>query len=163
MKTILVLSVLLCLLFLPECTMSIPFGGPGWKGSQTEKSYDQPLILVLTEGHLGGTSQEKKDFTKHILPIADQLKSQAGLVGFSMKRQLFAKKVWTMTVWENKDSLKAFMEGGLHPTAKREGSSATHFFRMVIQPIPASDLPLTWKKAQDLLDLEKPLIDHEDA
>ena len=79
--------------------------------------------------------------------IRRQLRTSAGLVGYSLRAQLAAKRFWTLSVWENETALRAFVAAPAHAAGMKALAphmGATRFTRWTVK---GSDLPLQWDEA----------------
>ena len=79
--------------------------------------------------------------------IRRQLRSSAGLVGYSLRARLAAKRFWTLSVWEDETALRAFVAAPPHAAVMQALAShmgATRFTRWTVK---GSDLPLQWDDA----------------
>lgn len=79
--------------------------------------------------------------------IRGQLRTSAGLVGYSLRARLAAKRFWTLSVWEDETALGAFVAAPPHAAAMKALApymGATRFTRWTVK---GSDLPLQWDDA----------------
>lgn len=90
-------------------------------------------------------------FLRDTMRIRRQLATSPGLVGYGLLAELRAKTFWTVSVWEDDASLRAFAAGEPHRAImrrvpRRMGASAFHPFE-----ITAADLPLGWADVKERL------------
>ena len=79
--------------------------------------------------------------------IRRQLGTSAGLVGYSLRARLAAKRFWTLSVWEDETALGAFVAAPPHAAVMKALAphmGATRFTRWTVK---GSDLPLQWDDA----------------
>lgn len=79
--------------------------------------------------------------------IRRQLRTSTGLIGYSLRAQLAAKRFWTLSVWEDEAALQAFVAALPHAAimkALAPHMGATGFTRWTVK---GSDLPLQWDDA----------------
>ena len=79
--------------------------------------------------------------------VMKQLASAGGLVGYSLLARPLAKRFWTLSAWENKDALRAFVQ---HPPHVRIMTALTPYMdktKFVRWGVKGSDLPLDWDDA----------------
>jgi quinol monooxygenase YgiN len=79
--------------------------------------------------------------------ILSQLRTSAGLVGYSLRARLAAKRFWTLSVWEDETALRAFVAARPHAAVMKALAphmGATRFTRWTVR---GSDLPLQWSDA----------------
>jgi len=46
------------------------------------------------------------------------------LIGFQLKKEVFGPRAWTLTIWKDEESLKAFVRSDAHRKGMREGRDA---------------------------------------
>jgi quinol monooxygenase YgiN len=79
--------------------------------------------------------------------IRRQLRTSPGLIGYSLRAQLAAKRFWTLSVWEDEAALQAFVAAPPHAAAMKALAphmGATRFARWTVK---GSGLPLLWDEA----------------
>jgi hypothetical protein len=79
--------------------------------------------------------------------IRRQLSISPGLIGYSLRAQIAAKRFWTLSAWEDTAALQIFVAGQPHVaimTALAPSMGATRFVRWDVK---GSELPLTWDDA----------------
>jgi heme-degrading monooxygenase HmoA len=142
--------ILMFLSFLFNCKISTPF-----KKFNTTIPKDQIVIIGLTYIEVGKESHHTKIFWNHVFSIKDSIQENDGILGISIRRELFGNRGWTMTIWKDEDSLDSFVEGKRHRIAMKEGMPAlikTKFLRIERR---YEEIPIAWKEVEKLLeDLE---------
>ncbi len=128
------------------CTISTPFKGPGYDHADGVTKVDggDTVVVALTHAVLG---KERQNFDRGVDRIVDSLAEQPGLIGYSLRRELFGDEAWTLTVWRDEAALLAFVRSEVHQRAIREGAgelAGANFRRF---ELPASELPIDWEKA----------------
>ena len=86
-------------------------------------------------------------FLLHTGQIRRQLRTSAGLVGYSLRARIAAKHFWTLSAWEDETVLRAFAAAPPHAAVMKALAphrGATRFMRWTIK---GSDLPLQWEDA----------------
>ena len=73
--------------------------------------------------------------------IRRQLRTSAGLVGYSLRAQLAAKRFWTLSVWEDEMAVQAFVSAPPHAAVMKALAPFTRW------TVKGSDLPLQWDDA----------------
>lgn len=79
--------------------------------------------------------------------IMAQLRKSRGLLGYSLRAQAIAKRFWTLSVWEDEESLGDFVRAPPHGrtmTALVPRMGKTRFIRWMIT---GSELPPSWEDA----------------
>ena len=79
--------------------------------------------------------------------IQRQLRASFGLIGYSLRAQLAAKRFWTLSVWEDEAALQRFVAAPPHVAIMKAlvpHMGATRFTRWTVK---GSDLPPEWNDA----------------
>lgn len=142
---------LLLLLTQTGCAVSMPFRGPGYDRGKgvTAASADGTVVVALTRGVLDRS--KRRPFDRATGDVADGMGEVPGLVGYSFRRELLGKRVWTMTVWESQQALVDFVRSPLHRAAMGAGAEATEEFLFHSVRVPKDDIPLPWSEAARLV------------
>ena len=86
-------------------------------------------------------------FLLHTARIMAQLRKSGGLLGYSLRAELMAKRFWTLSAWEDEASLHGFVRAQPHArtmVALIPHMGATRFIRWTVK---GSQLPLDWEDA----------------
>ena len=138
-------------LCLGGCAIATPFRGPGFiAGRVSGVEPDQPVVVVVTNARVH--SDRRAPFDLHTRKVMDSLPAQPGLVGFSVRRELFGDEAWTMTVWKSEADRARFVASDTHRAAMAAGAPALKAVRFSRVEIPAKDIPISWDRAKQLLD-----------
>ena len=130
------------------CTISTPFSGPKYK---QEPGADEKVIVGLTKAVTGDDRKKNKVFWAYTRRVEKSLQDREGFIGYSMRKQLFGKEAWTMTVWDNETSLDAFVRSDLHQEAMKEGWPALVSASFARIEIDRDEIPISWERAEELL------------
>jgi hypothetical protein len=79
--------------------------------------------------------------------IRRQLRATSGLIGYSLRAQLAAKRFWTLSVWEDEAALQGFVAAPPHVAVMKAlvpHMGATRFTRWTVKGF---DLPPEWNDA----------------
>jgi hypothetical protein len=79
--------------------------------------------------------------------IRRQLRISAGLVGYSLRARLAAKRFWTLSVWEDETTLRAFVAAPPHAAVIKALAPHMGVTRFTRWTVKGSDLPLQWDDA----------------
>ena len=133
------------------CAVAMPFRGPGYDGRSgvTAETPDGTVLVALTSAVLDRA--RRRPFDRSTGDVADGMGEVDGLVGFSFRRELFGKRAWTMTVWEDEASLARFVRSQMHRDAMRAGRDATLEFRFHSFRAERDEIPVRWSRAVALL------------
>lgn len=108
---------------LSGCTISSPFKGPGYKsGSVIVETENEMVVVGLTYIQTGTDAGKNKIFWSHVSNVHDNLGEHEGLIGHAIRRETIGNQGWTMSVWQDQQSLNRFVESDLHQTAIQQGS-----------------------------------------
>lgn len=81
--------------------------------------------------------------------IQKQLAVSDGAIGYALIAYLLKKEFWTMSVWENEQSLSNFVKTGAHLRTMREMSRYLRPERRFVKVlVEGSDVPLPWERAK---------------
>jgi heme-degrading monooxygenase HmoA len=104
------------------CAISTPFKWIDEKESGAGKTGDEQVVVAIT--HATIDTARRKIFDEGANRVIDSLPTQPGLIGYSVRRQIFGDEVWTATVWADETSLLRFVQSPAHLQAVKEGSGA---------------------------------------
>jgi hypothetical protein len=84
-----------------------------------------------------------------------QLKTTKGLVGYSMRMEIFSKTGGVLSVWENESALvDGFAHAGQHSVAMKKFKPMMKSYKVIKWEISGANVPLKWeevlKKSQNL-------------
>jgi len=147
-QSIVTTSSCLFLGFLNACSVPLPFIPSATLKKQDSNAW---VIVSITEAHLGSDSVKNKIFRQNTVAVLNNLKHEQGYLGHSVRLGLLGDRAWTMTVWQDENSLKKFIYGDTHKTAMKLGTSALKSARFANVLVQRSEVPLSWKKANQLL------------
>jgi len=143
--------LVLLLLLVPAlgaCTIALPYRD--LSGGRAPESPTR--VVALTYAVLDAA--KRAPFDRGSAEVMRSLPQQPGIVGYRLRREIFGDAVWTMTVWESDAAWAAFVRSPVHLAAIREGSGAIRQGRFAHVEVPASETPLSWKRALEVLESE---------
>lgn len=150
MSIVATLTIFALLAFmLTGCKFGTPFSGPVTKGSKS--SSNETAVIALSYVKTGDDSAKNKIFWDYVMTVNDNLPKYKGYLGHSIRRVVLGKEGWTMTVWENEQSLDEFVRGDLHQQAIAKSLNAIAKARFVRLAIKRSEVPISWEKAEQIL------------
>lgn len=141
---------------LAGCTISTPYQGPIAKGPVEDG--DRPALVAITHARLGTDLGANIDFWSQIGRVVEAAQRQPGYLGHSLRRKVFGGEAWTITVWSDEASLKAFVRSEAHRRAIREGMAAIAEVRFARVTLDRAELPLPWDRAEELLAANSPAL-----
>lgn len=134
------------LVMLGGCTIATPYRSlPGQAAEPGETR-----VVALTHAVLDPAT--RRDFDRQTEKIFNVLGQQPGIVGYSVRRQLFGNEVWTMTVWRDEASRARFVTSQMHRDGIADGGKAVRQGRFVRIEVPAAEAPIPWDRALALLE-----------
>lgn len=143
------------LLGLAGCAVSSGFKGPGWDArAGVTAPGDGPVIVALTEAVLKPGLQTRSVFMAETRRVEATLRGQAGLIGWSLRMEPLGRRLWTMTVWTDEDSLRAFVRGDAHRAAVRAARDTLDGATFARARVDRGDLPVDWDRALAILTKE---------
>ena len=144
---------LLSLFSLDGCAFATGFQGPGYDRRKGVTLPGEDRLLVgLTKAVLRDDGALRSTFWDYVFKVADSLPEQPGFVGYSLRREIFGKQAWTMTVWSDEASLIAFVESDLHQAAIRDALGALACVRFARLEIARAEVPISWERALALFE-----------
>lgn len=134
------------------CTIGMPLRGPGLEAAGSPER----VIVAVTHAKLHWT--KRAAFDRHIQIVADALPRFPGLVGYSLRKQIFGDEAWTMSIWASHEAMQAFVRSPVHRAAVAAGRPAIKSMRYRAVEVASSELPIGWTRAVALL--ETPKVDY---
>ena len=104
--------------------------------------------IGITHVTLNADPALNKIFWAETRAVISSLPKQPGYLGHRIRKKLFSNEAWTMTIWQDEQSLKDFVRSHSHSQAITNGVEAVkagRFARMTVQGTSA--IP-TWKQAE---------------
>lgn len=139
------------LLAAAACAPASPFEGPGYdpdEGLQTDAP--GPFVAVVTEAVVSADGHDL--FDRHVNQIEEDLADRPGLVGVSLRGEVFGDTRWTLSVWEGEAALGAFLGGQAHGAAMGAAHRSTDRVRSARWTVGRSQVPPEWDAALARLD-----------
>ena len=136
---------------LAGCEVATPFAASGNANGTAETAM---ALIAITEATLSEDSAERKVFWKNVERVEASLDGHPGFLGMSKRIEVLGDKAWTMTAWEDQESLRAFVSSQVHRRAINESSDGLSDSRFVRFEVPRSAVPVSWDKALAKLDSE---------
>ena len=113
--------------------------------SEAEDKKEYPALL----SHLPlATFRAMPKFFRFVFGIRRQLAESEGLIGYSLDAHPLAKEFWTLSVWENRDSLWRFVQNMPHNRAMKDllpHMGQTEFFHFEVN---GSSVPPDWQETK---------------
>jgi heme-degrading monooxygenase HmoA len=83
-------------------------------------------------------------FLRYSSKIAKQLSEARGLLGYSLLARPLTKRFWTLSVWENGEALREFVEKAPHVKAMGEFAPHIGETKFTRWKVRGSELPPGW-------------------
>jgi hypothetical protein len=158
MRTLLVVGLMACA---PEPEV-MELTGPGFDGGELIEAREAGYVVGLTELHVknapgpGGRFGELTEaVVDQMFPPDGELGEVPGWVGTSF-RNIGVLHWWTMTVWEDRDAMLAFVVSAPHVAAMTEIGDVAAAATSLHLEVEADALP-DWDEALALLAAETPI------
>ncbi len=151
---------LLCLAFFAIFSgcIAAPFEGPGFDDGAI---LEGPFMVAVT--HTRVAKGQVPAFSDHLDAIKTQQDDHDGFVGRSLRIRLTSRTRWTITIWEDEDSMFRFVTEGAHLEAMLDSSTVIDGVRSAVWTVEDDDaFPPSWNEALTELDLQSPEIPWED-
>ena len=134
------------------CTVARPFRGPGFRPGTGVVADDAGDTVVVQLTHAVLDPDLRRPFDEHTELVNDAMTAHEGLIGYSLRKQLFGDEVWTLSVWRDEAALSDFVRSDVYRAAMESGAPAVVSMRSRKLDVPREDIPLSWKRAVELLD-----------
>ncbi len=138
--------VALATVMLSACTISTPYKS---MPAMDKLPATQPVIVVVTYANVG---TDRGRFYENVWLVADSMDRQPGLLGYSLRRELFGHQAWTMTAWQDQQSIASFASSGIHQQAIDTSYASLNAVRFARFETTLDELPLDWDTALELLE-----------
>ncbi|MEO1503391.1 MAG: antibiotic biosynthesis monooxygenase family protein [Pseudomonadota bacterium] len=145
-------AIVLTVFGLNGCAISTPFRSTDAPSLSNTQADDGRVIVVITEARV--TREGRRDFSAGSAAVVEGLDRQPGLLGYSVRQELFGERAWTMTAWRDRASLELFLNGQPHRRVADRAGDMLSGGRFAQTEIEESELPLSWSEAMRLLDAE---------
>ncbi|AMW12296.1 hypothetical protein A4E84_24080 [Streptomyces qaidamensis] len=76
-----------------------------------------------------------------------QVRRSPGAYGATLKAKPFKRTFWTLSAWESKDALHAFVRAGAHGPSSRGLAPQMKDSAFTTWQVSSDDLPLSWSEA----------------
>lgn len=118
-----------------------------WKARRSVKP-DGEFLAVLSHLPLARFRMVPQ-FLRYSRNIQTQLEHAEGLVGYSLRAQLFRRHFWTLSVWEDDKALMDFVSTVPHEEVmkKLQGHMGPTSFGTVRWTVKGASVPPDWKDA----------------
>jgi hypothetical protein len=87
-------------------------------------------------------------FLRWTLRIRKQLRDTQGLAGYSLDAKLRHKTFWTLSAWQDREAMEAFVRSGAHAAMLADMAGRLGQSRFVESTAIRADLPLDWAAAR---------------
>ncbi len=150
--------------FLPALLLTLcgciaaPFDGPAFEDNAT---LEGPFLAAIT--HTRVAKGEVDAFGDHLDAIKEQQDQHEGFMGRSLRLRVGSRTRWTLTLWQDEDSMMRFVTEGAHLEAMGRSATVIDGVRSAVWVIEDDDaFPPSWNDALDELDKQSPDIPWED-
>lgn len=130
------------------CSVATPFRWLDKTQAGEPAQPDAQVLVAVT--HATIDPARRKIFDQGANRVIDSLPMQPGLLGYSVRRQVFGNEVWTATVWTDETSLMRFLRSPAHLQAVRDSSTALVQIDYKRIGLRRSELPMRWSSIVNL-------------
>jgi hypothetical protein len=129
--------------------------GPGYNSSMKSLIGDpnRYVYIAITNAYLDRSKRSL--FDRKTQEIYKSLDKYEGYLMGSVRLKILGKEVWTYTVWSNKEALDKFVNSHQHLDAMYNSDTAIMQMRSLVLKIKARDIPISWKKLEEIIEREK--------
>lgn len=135
-------------LLLGGCTISTPH-----EDFSRQSSADR-VVVSITHAMLVDDRELRQRFWDQVERVEASLQDRPGLLGFSKRVEILGDDAWTMTVWQDNESLQAFLTSDPHRSAMRDGMIGLRGARFARVELDRQDIPLSWDRALAYLETD---------
>lgn len=117
-----------------------------WKSFAAPES-DKEYLALLSYLPLN-TFRAMPKFLRYTRRIQHQLSDSGGLIGYSLDAKVFSREFWTLSVWEDEESLRRFVMRNPHGQVMADlvpHMGQTEFVRWKVS---GSSVPPDWEEAK---------------
>lgn len=82
------------------------------------------------------------------MQVQRQLAQSSGLIGYSLDSDIFALKFWTLSAWEDRQSIMKFAHAMPHDGIMKRLAPHMRESRFFYWNVSACDIPLRWDEAK---------------
>ena len=90
-------------------------------------------------------------FMRFSLQIQQQLRSTPGVIGYSLRARILSRNFWTLSVWQDQNTLMDFVAQIPHGDAMKAMIPHMGSSKFAQWKVTGSSLPLRWDKAMQRL------------
>lgn len=152
--TFVLLAGLTVAVALSGCHIGYHFRGPGFSDEHgvTAEGAGDTVVVAITAGTI--RRGEGGAFFRHLRLVMDNLPEQRGLIGYAVRKKLVGRRVWTLSAWTDERALDRFVRSEPHRAAMAAGGIPRDSVRSVRIELPANELPISWARAQQILEAQ---------
>ncbi len=145
-------TTVLIVFLVSSCRVGYSFRGPGYDADRgvVHQDAQRQVFVAVTRGDLEAGSQS--EFANELRAVMDSMSEHDGLVGYSVRKELFGSRVWTMSVWIDRASMERFVHSAAHRRAMASGTIARGSFITAAAVMNTSSTPPGWAEAGRMLE-----------
>lgn len=132
-------------LALGGCTIGTPYRSTG-------VAAPDEVVVAITQASVDPA--QRRLFDTQLDRVVGLLPKQPGLVGWSLRKELFGTEAWTLTAWTDEAARAAFVADPVHAAAIRASAPAVTGTRFARVRVAAKEMPLGWERALAILAAE---------
>lgn len=130
------------------CQVGPSFRGPGFSDELgvTAPDAGETVVVAITHAVLDGKNRDA--FDEYTQKVIKSLRGNDGYIGYAVRTRIFGNEVWTMTVWRDEESTKAFVRSPVHQEAIRRGLAGVKTAQFLRFEWPRSEVPPSWDEVK---------------
>ncbi len=122
------------------------FEGPHWREGEGYELYEEGDVYIVVATTI--KPGDRRAFVRQAEELAEELRTQEGVVLFGYGGSLTKGTAQTLSVWRDAESLGAFMGSPGHLSAVANHSAGSEAFATDMWEIDGRDLPPSWEEAE---------------
>ncbi|MEM9553533.1 MAG: hypothetical protein AAGC60_04690 [Acidobacteriota bacterium] len=138
------------------CTVGQSFRGPGFDPGLgvTAEGAGETVVVAITHTTVASGWSKRRSFSRHLWDVVDTMPDHPGLVGYSVRRDLFGADAWTLSVWTTEQALSSFLRSPVHASAVEDGGRTLTSLRRARAEVATDEIPLGWPRALEILEAQ---------
>lgn len=145
--------------FLTMCSVVITLFLTGCSSFEIARPFEQIItdpkadnyLVVVTFTEYRDQASAEDNFDHLVDEIVENMQQVDGLVGYSVRKDLFQNRAWTYTIWQKADDINQFKTSGAHLKAMIAAPKLLDTATFARTTISAEQLPYSWEEALSLL------------
>ena len=136
------------------CEIAQPFDGPGMKdGKLADSIKGDEFVASTTFFQVKDDDASTKAFNDHMTKIQEALKTQPGLIGYSLAFTPGSNDDYrTLAVWESEDAMLEWVTSDVHAAAMQDMADKAKGGSVASFKVKRAEVPPSWDDAKKHLE-----------